>query len=155
MYFASAIGITIYGYCGVTFSMFSTYFLALSDLLYLVALVSASVYFLKNVKSISANNSVIKEFFKYYLLFLIVICVNQLLVVIGEFIVAVACDQQKNLQLFQASKILVNVSSCTVSLFVLFIICCNPQFRRIMSLKLVSGLYNRYKKWIKKMREQP
>lgn len=50
---------------------------------------------------------------------------------------------------------MVNVSSCTLSLFVLFIICCNPQFRRIMSLKLVSGLYNRYKKWVKKLREQP
>lgn len=93
MYFTNAIGITIYGYCGVTFSMFSTYFLAISDLFYLVALITASVYFLKNVKNISVNNSVIKEFFKYYLLFLIVICVDQMIVVIGELMVAVSCDQ--------------------------------------------------------------
>lgn len=100
MYFTSAIGITIYGYCGVTFSMFSTYFLAISDLFYLLALISASVYFLRNVKNISSNNSVIKEFFRYYLYFLIVICVDQAIIVFGEFIVAVSCDQQKNFKVF-------------------------------------------------------
>ena len=40
--------------------MFSTYFLAISDLFYLLALISASVYFLRNFKNISVNNSVIK-----------------------------------------------------------------------------------------------
>jgi hypothetical protein len=38
---------------------------------------------------------------------------------------------------------------------VLAIILFNPQFRRMLSLRLVSGLYERYTKWMKRRRDEP
>jgi hypothetical protein len=60
VYFSGGVGITIYGYCGIQFSLLNTYILAGSDLLYLIVLVLTSSRFLRNVSGVSANNMVIR-----------------------------------------------------------------------------------------------
>lgn len=55
----------------------------------------------------------------------------------------------------QTSKTLVNVADCSLSFFVLAVVMFNPQFRRVVSLRLASGLYKRYKKWMERRREEP
>lgn len=75
-FFLGRIGITIYGYCGIQFSLLNTYLLAGSDLAYLLVLVLTSGRFLRNMSGVSANNHVIREFRNYYLCFIVAICVN-------------------------------------------------------------------------------
>lgn len=88
LYFSGGLGPTIYGYCGVQFSLVNTYLLAGSDLCYLLMLAVTSGKFLRNVKGVSAHNMVIREFYNYYLFFIVVISLNQVMAVVGGFMVA-------------------------------------------------------------------
>lgn len=74
--------------------------------------------------------------------------------IIAGFLVASSCAEN-NLPFLRNSKTVVNVAQCSLSFFVLAVILLNPQFRRVISLRLVSGLYHRYQKWVERRREEP
>jgi hypothetical protein len=136
------------------FSLGNTYALTGSDIAFLVILVVTSARFLRNVKGVSANNHVIREFYNYYLCFIVIICSNEVVEIIAGFLVGSACAEN-NWTILQNSKTVVNVAQCSLSFFVLAIIILNPQFRRVVSLRFVSGMYHRYQKWMEKKRNEP
>jgi|LakMenEpi03Aug12_release.lakeMendotaPanAssembly.Ray.scaffolds.fasta_scaffold1291308_1 hypothetical protein len=72
--------------------------------------------------------------------FVVVICVDEVVAVISGFILASSCGQD-DLTMLKNSKIIVNVAQCSLSFFVLIVILFNPQFRRVLSIRFVSGLY--------------
>lgn len=119
-----------------------------------MVLVVTSGRFLQNVKRLSANNQVIREFYNYYLCFIVIISLNDVAEIIAGFLVASSCAGN-NWKLLQNSKIVVNTTQCSLSFFVLAVIILNPQFRRVISLRFLSGMYHRYQKWIEQKRNEP
>lgn len=74
--------------------------------------------------------------------------------IIAGFLVASSCAEN-NWNFLQDSKIAVNTTQSSLSFFVLIVIVLNPQFRRVISLRFVSGMYHRYQKWMEKKRSEP
>jgi hypothetical protein len=106
------------------------------------------------MSGVSANNLVIREFRNYYLCFIVLVCADEAVEVVAGFLVAGFCADGQ-LASLQQWRVVVNVAQCSLSFFVLAVVLLNPQFRRVVSLRMVSGVYQRYQKWVKQRRAEP
>lgn len=120
---------------------------------YTAILIGASVIFLKYIGIVSQSRDSASRFFRYYCCFLIVFCTNQLILTISHLLVASACRIQFDKGLFNIGRAAVDVCSSISPIFVLIVIISNPQFKKVMIVKVIRAIYGQYKTWKRKRQD--
>lgn len=93
LYLGDIIGLTPYGFCGIEFSYSSAFVNPSLSIVYTVVLIVASIMFLRYIRKIETDNQQTKSYLKYYITFIVIFCLNQIILVVCSFIVSSTCTQ--------------------------------------------------------------
>ena len=129
-YLAEQIGVSVLGVCGLKVSK-ASFFIQLSiSLLYLVILVLSSVLFLKYLKKLGKLEPKPRIFFKYFLVYTILISLNYLLQSASLAVLTVDCFSGISSLAHEIFLKTGNILALGVSIIVTTVIFFHPEFSR-------------------------
>lgn len=147
LYFGGGIGLTPYGYCGIRFTNQSAFVEASLDLVFNIVLIIASSIFLRYIRKIENSHRLSKHYIKYYFCFLLTFCMNQLIFVICQFLVASTCTRERGANIFLNAKIMGNCSAVILPLFIFVIIISNESNRKVAMVQIFRNIARKCQKW--------
>jgi hypothetical protein len=145
MFFTDSIGISLYGYCSIKFSSGSLFSEVGISFSYIFCLCATSFVFLKYLKKVAQADIPIHRFFTYYFRFLIIFCINQLILAISHLIIAIACDFDSDPNLFNIFQALAKVSASISPIFVFAVLISHPQVKKVLIFDLLRALVKKIK----------
>ena len=91
LYLADAVGVSLFGVCGLKVSPGSVFVQTGLIFVYLVVLVVSAVYFRRYVPRLSVEETTWKMFISYYYRYIIAISINNMLLCICDLVSAINC----------------------------------------------------------------
>ena len=126
VYLADEIGVSVLGVCGLMVSKGSFLIELALRIMYTIILVLSSVLFLKYLKKIGKFDPKARSFFKYFLVYTILVSANYLLESISISVLTVDCYTGLSHLVHSLFVKLANILNLSLSLVVTVVICFHP-----------------------------